>query len=291
MVGGQEMIVLNSIFPVRDALGNIVRIGGFASDVTELYKARNALQEAQTLLKTVFDNVPAEHYLRRLDGRYLMANQWSLNFYGVTEQDLPHLTAETFDTGDQTAISRQAQRELLDTGLPVTREYHHQARGQSVVILNTIFPLRNPEGEIDRIGGVSTDITELYQARNQLRQAEESLHQSEKLAALGQLLAGIAHELNNPLAVILGRAAILQEKLADTPHAAPLQKLREAANRCARIVKTFLAMARQTGLHRPWPVRLQKHGRGAWRPPDPRHHPRRRCDLPHGAAHRAGCRT
>lgn len=247
---GRERIVLNSIFPVRDGEGRIIRIGGFASDVTELYEARNELQEARNLLQTIFDNVPAELYLRRLDGQYLMANKWALEFYGLSEADLPNVTAETFDTGPETDKSRQAQRELLATGKPVTREYHHNAKGRDVVILNTIFPLRNAEGEIDRIGGVSSDITELYAARNALRQAQDNLHQSEKLAALGQLLAGVAHELNNPLAVVLGRAAILQEKLAGTPHEPPLQKLREAANRCARIVKTFLAMARQTGPRR-----------------------------------------
>ncbi len=250
MVDGRETVVLNSIFPVRDNEGRIARIGGFASDVTELYQARNELQVARNLLQTIFDNVPAELYLRRLDGQYLMANRWTLEFYGLTEADMPNLTAETFDVGDEVAVSRQAQREMLETGQPVTREYHHTARGREVVILNTIFPLRNAEGEIDRIGGVSTDITELVNARNQLRLAQDNLHQSEKLAALGQLLAGVAHELNNPLAVVLGRAAILQEKLVGTPHEAPLQKLREAANRCARIVKTFLAMARQTGPRR-----------------------------------------
>lgn len=62
--------------------------------------------------------------------------------------------------------------------------------------------------------------------------------------------AGIAQGLNNRLAVVLGRAAILQKMLADTPHAAPLQKLCNAANRCARIVKTLLAMARLTGPRR-----------------------------------------
>lgn len=249
-VGGSEKVVMNTIFPIRDSEGRIVRVGGFANDVTELHDARNKLLEAQNLLQTIFDNVPAELYLRRLDGQYLMANRWALDFYGVSEADLPNLTAETFDTGDGTEVSRQAQRELMATGQPVTREYSHKARGRDVVILNTIFPMRNADGEIDRIGGVSTDITELHNARTQLRRAQDSLHQSEKLAALGQLLAGVAHELNNPLAVVLGRAAILQEKLADTPHAAPLQKLREAANRCARIVKTFLAMARQTGPRR-----------------------------------------
>ena len=93
-VSGRDIVVLNSIFPVRDANGQITRIGGFATDVTELYQARNALQAAQTLLQTIFDNVPAELYLRRLYGQYLMANQWALDFYGLTQADLPHLTAE-----------------------------------------------------------------------------------------------------------------------------------------------------------------------------------------------------
>jgi PAS domain S-box-containing protein len=237
-------------FPIMDPSGQVTHIAGMRVDVDERVRAERQLDEVKALLQTIFDNVPAELYLRRLDGQYLMANTWALDFYGLTEADLPHLTAETFDTGEGIEVSRQAQRELLETGRPVTREYHHKARGRDVVILNTIFPLRNAVGEIDRIGGVSTDITELYAARTQLQRAQDSLHQSEKLAALGQLLAGIAHELNNPLAVVLGRAAILQEKLAGTPHEVPLQKLRDAANRCARIVKTFLAMARQTGPRR-----------------------------------------
>jgi PAS domain S-box-containing protein len=91
------------------------------------------------------------------------------------------------------------------------------------------------------------DLTETRHVARAMEESRERLNQSEKLAALGQLLAGVAHELNNPLAIVLGRAAMLQEKLKGTPHENPLQKMREAADRCARIVKTFLAMARQTG--------------------------------------------
>jgi len=75
----------------------------------------------------------------------------------------------------------------------------------------------------------------------------ETLIQSEKLATMGQLLAGVAHELNNPLTVVLGRAAMLRELLADQPAAEHGQKISEAARRCGRIVKNFLALAR----HRP----------------------------------------
>lgn len=98
--------------------------------------------------------------------------------------------------------------------------------------------------------GYIRNLTDQHKAQAQLSDARESLHQSEKLTALGSLLAGVAHELNNPLAIVVGRAVILEEKLIDSPYLAPIQKLRTAADRCSRIVKTFLAMARQSGPRR-----------------------------------------
>jgi two-component system NtrC family sensor kinase len=62
---------------------------------------------------------------------------------------------------------------------------------------------------------------------------------------MGQLLAGVAHELNNPLAVVMGRAELLARQLGGGPLGASAEKLTAAAERCARIVKNFLALARQ----------------------------------------------
>jgi signal transduction histidine kinase len=79
----------------------------------------------------------------------------------------------------------------------------------------------------------------------ELHQTQAQLLQTEKIAAMGQLLAGVAHELNNPLSVILGYAALLRAEAESETVADRSGKIAQAADRCARIVRNFLALARQ----------------------------------------------
>ncbi|WP_457336159.1 PAS domain S-box protein [Rhizobacter sp. P5_C2] len=88
------------------------------------------------------------------------------------------------------------------------------------------------------------DVTERHGAAQQIERQREALRQSEKLTAMGSLLAGVAHELNNPLAIVMGRASLLEEKCEDDALKADVLRIREAAERCGRIVRTFLDMAR-----------------------------------------------
>jgi signal transduction histidine kinase len=73
----------------------------------------------------------------------------------------------------------------------------------------------------------------------------QRLLQTEKVATMGSLLAGVAHELNNPLAILTGQAYLLRETAADPAVKRRADKIEQAADRCVRVVRNFLALARQ----------------------------------------------
>ena len=104
---------------------------------------------------------------------------------------------------------------------------------------------RDENGRAYEVNGIQLDVTDRKRAEEELATSREALNRSEKLASLGALLAGVSHELNNPLAAIVGQAEMLEEDARGTPFEERARKIKSAAERSARIVQTFLAMARQ----------------------------------------------
>jgi PAS domain S-box-containing protein len=86
---------------------------------------------------------------------------------------------------------------------------------------------------------------ERQRAQEQMQHQQEALFQREKLAAMGSLLASVAHELNNPLAIVLLQADLLREEAGPGPLADLTTELMQAATRCERLVRKFLTLARQ----------------------------------------------
>ena len=89
------------------------------------------------------------------------------------------------------------------------------------------------------------DLTEAKAAQAEIERQRDRLHQAEKLAAMGSLLASVAHELNNPLAIVIAQSTLLDMKAESEQVKQRAERIHAAAQRCGRIVKSFLAMARQ----------------------------------------------
>ena len=119
--------------------------------------------------------------------------------------------------------------------------------------------------QVDGAAYFTASINDLSQAHADaevIARQRDALRHSEKLTAMGSLLAGVAHELNNPLAIVMGRASLLEEKTEGTPLHADAARIRDAAERCGRIVRTFLNMARSRPAQHA-PVQLNDLARAA----------------------------
>ena len=109
-------------------------------------------------------------------------------------------------------------------------------------------------GDVEAFDGIVEDVTER-------QRHEELLRRSERMASLGTTLAGVAHELNNPLAAIMGFAQLLLKKPWPAEDRAALETINHEAMRSATIVKDLLALARKRDVERRVAHRRERHRR------------------------------
>ncbi|MGH9740767.1 MAG: PAS domain S-box protein, partial [Candidatus Acidiferrum sp.] len=237
---GSPIVCLNTATAVRDTAGHVLRYQGSVMDITARRQMERQLYKEQEFARRLVDSFPDLILVVDINSHftfvsprckdvlgYELSETLSMEFGGRTHaEDRPPLLALYADilAGRQNFGSLEMR-------------VRHKLGDWRRIRFN-FSPLADETGKIEGVVLSGRDVTEL-------KRLEEQLIKAEKLAAMGQMLAGVAHELNNPLTAILGVTELLREGQNDQEATKrQLEITHRQARRAARIVQNLLEFSR-----------------------------------------------
>ncbi|MGE3539325.1 MAG: ATP-binding protein [Candidatus Tectimicrobiota bacterium] len=222
---------------------------------TQLSLTNKALRESYHFLQSTLDALSASLVIIEEQGTIVAVNAaWShyvtahglpASAHGVGTNYLEFYQALGTSEGCVTRAIGAGMRAVIGHEMSTfSYEYacHSSAEPRWFLLRVTRF---DGKGGV-RVVVAHEDISEIKRAEEILRQQQEALVQSEKLATMSGLLAGVAHELNNPLAVIMVQSDVLREQTTESDLIDLATDINQSAVRCERIVRNFLTLARPT---------------------------------------------
>ncbi len=261
--------------PMFTDAGRLTHVAIAFFDITAEAEAQQARARAEHRLREVVAHAPVVVSAIDCAGRITLVEGRGLEPLGVTPEDL--LGKSVFELYPETpSIAAGARRALGG------ETSNFGAEIGSVTYEAHVAPMCNQTGEIVGAIGIATDVTDRHRMQAQLARAE-------RLASLGMLAAGVAHEVNNPLSFILGSLELIQRDIAGasgqagsvlTELAERVGDARTGAERVQAIVRDLRLFSRvQDQAERPVDVRAAIHGALAMAKNEIRHRARLVLDL------------
>ncbi len=238
---GKERLISWNLAPVQNENNQIEGNILIGHDITEAGERESSLKNIEDKLKNILSGIKEYAlYLTNLDGNITYFGMGSEAMLGWHKRDIIFKHAGILHNPDGAADDlefilgkvRQLGKYETETGL-VTKT------GEVIPVILTVNQFLDSAGKLSGYIFIAKDITER-------KKLEYQAFQSEKLAALGQLSAGIAHEINSPLLVISGRVEMLKEEKASQRVKEGLNLINIQAERIRRLVDGILKFARKT---------------------------------------------
>jgi PAS domain S-box-containing protein len=236
---GRDVVAVHTTAAIRDPAGKFVRYQGTFVDVTEQREMERRLHREQEFAGRLMDSFPDLVIALDNEGRYTFVSPQIFDILGFRPEELmgKRMGGRT-DPSDRTAMLEMFDDLIFKRLSEGQIEYRTQHKnGAWRVFRASARPLHDEEGRITGVIASARDITEQQRLQQQLIQ-------SERLAAMGQMIAGVAHELNNPLTAILGVTELLRDQSTDESASRQLDLAHRQARRAAHIVQSLLVFSR-----------------------------------------------
>ncbi len=234
---GTAATFLDSSRAVWDTAGNIIRYQGTLVDVTEKRAMERQLLQQEEFRRRLLESFPDLILVVDLDERYTFVSSRVRDMLGYQPE----------------ALLGKKISELEDHSPELASLYHDVASSRQA-FASTEYGARHSDGTWRTM---RASASQLFDAEAKLigviisvrditteRKLEQQVVQSERLAAMGAMIGGVAHELNNPLTAILGVSELMQDKVTDESSRKQQGMLQQQARRAAEIVKDLTYFSR-----------------------------------------------
>jgi len=236
---GTKVHCISSGFVTRDAAGKPIRLQGTFVDVTERMEMERRLRQEQEFVRRLVDSMPDMIVVLDREGRFTFVSERVKDILGVSPEEYTgKKIGERLDS-DGTNTAQEMFQSVI-SGRETYAQIEIQARhanGSWRTLRVTASPFFDENGAINGIVSSGRDVTET-------KSVEEQLARKEKFAAMGEMLAGAAHELNNPLTAILGVADLLRERASEQSAQRQIDLILQQARRASSIVQNLLTLSR-----------------------------------------------
>ena len=236
---GSALAALHAAALIRDAAGRVRRRQGTLVDVSERRQIETRLHREQEFARRLVESFPDLVIALDRECRCTFVSPRSAELLGFSPEQLTgSLLSERIEP--QSWKELQVFLNSIMSGECANGSTEFLARrgdGETRLFRATASPLMDASGHIAGVIAAARDITDP-------KRMEQQLIQNERLAAMGQMIAGVAHELNNPLTAVLGVTELLRDSAPEESARKQLDIAHRQARRAAQIVQSLLAFSR-----------------------------------------------
>ncbi|TKB26907.1 PAS domain S-box protein [Desulfopila sp. IMCC35006] len=233
------------VFPPADTSYYLV----YLIDITQQKNLEGELRRRNAFFHNLIDSSVDSIIASDMKGRIMLFNQEAQSLLGYNNEDIKSLhVTQLYNEGvAYELIKRMRSSHFGGNGKLLRHKLNVKHKDGHDIPVSFSGGIIYDRGQEIATFGLFTDLRAMQQIEEDLEQSHRMLLQSEKMAGLGRLAAGVAHEINNPMSGIMLYANLVQEELgADHPLASDLQTIIHEAERCKVIVADLLEFSHQT---------------------------------------------